>query len=83
MESNLTKERSKFRRVNTVETKWNPTGEGQDVKDSKILATIAEQKVKYEKETETAISHRAVSRDERIEELEREIQDLNSSKMNV
>ena len=73
VESNLTKERPKFRRVNTMETKWNPDGEEQDVKDSKILATIAEQKVKYEKETDTAISHRAVSRDERIEELEREI----------
>ena len=83
VESNLTKERPKFRRVNTLETKWNPAGEEQDVKDSKILATIAEQKVKYEKETETAISHRAVSRDERIEELEREIRELNSSKMNV
>ena len=82
LESNLTKERPKFRRVNTVETKWNPDGEEQDVKDSKILATIAEQKVKYEKETDTAISHRAVSREEIIEELEREIQELNSSRMN-
>ena len=83
VESNLTKERPKFRRVNTLETKWNPAGEEQDVKDSKILATITEQKVKYEKETETAISHRAVSRDERIEELEREIRELNISRMNV
>ena len=83
VESNLTKERPKFRRVNTLETKWNPDGEEQDVKDSKILATIPEQKVKYEKETDTAISHRAVSRDKRIEELEREIRELNSSKMNV
>ena len=83
MESNLTKERPKFRRVNTLETKWNPAGEEQDVKDSKILATIAEQKVKYEKETDTAICHRAFSRDERIEELEREIRELNSSRMNV
>ena len=73
VESNLTKERPKFHRVDTMETKWNPDGEEQDVKDSKILATIAEQKVKYEKETDTAISHRAVSRDERMEELEREI----------
>ena len=56
---------------------------GIAVKDSKILATIAEQKVKYEKETDTAISHRAVSRDKRIEELEREIRELNSSRMNV
>ena len=83
VESNLNKERPKFRKVNTVETKWNPDREEQDVKDSKILATIAEQKVKYEKETDTAISHRAVSRDERIEELEREIRELNSSRMNV
>ena len=73
VESNLTKERPKFCRVNTMEAKWNLDREEQDVKDSKILATIAEQKVKYEKETDTAISHRAVSRDERIEELEREI----------
>ena len=83
VESNLTKERPKFRRVNTMETKWNLDGEEQDVKDSKILATITEQKVKYEKETDTAISHRAVSRDERIEELEWEIRELNSSRMNV
>ena len=83
VESNLTKEQPKFRRVNTMETKWIPDGKEQDVKDSKILATIAEQKVKYEKETDTAISHRAVSRDERIKELEREIQELNSSRMNV
>ena len=42
VESNLTKEWPKFRRVNTLETKWNPAGEEQDVKDSKILATITE-----------------------------------------
>ena len=83
MESNLTEEQPKFCRVNTVETKWNADGEEQDMKDSKILATIAEQKVKYEKETDTAISHRAVSRDEIIKELEREIRELNSSRMNV
>ena len=83
VESNLTKERPKFCRVNTIETKLNLYGEDQDMKDSKILATIAEQKVKYEKETDTAISHRAVSRDKRIEELEREIRELNSSRMNV
>ena len=45
-----------------MKTKWNPDGEEQDVKDSKILAPITEQKVKYKKETDTTNSHRVVPR---------------------
>ena len=82
VEPTAAKEQPRFRRVNTMEAKWDPEGETQDTRDCRILAAIAEQEVKYEKETDTAIGHR-VSRDESIKELEHEIRELNSSRMNV
>ena len=81
MEPTTIKEQPRFRRVNTMEAKWDPEGETQDSRDCRILAAIADQEVKFEKETDTDISHRV--RDERIKELEREIRDLNTSRMNV
>ena len=62
--------------------KRDPEGETQDTRDCRVLTAITDQEVKFEKETDTDISH-TVSRDERIKELEREIRALNTSRMSV
>ena len=77
IEPTTIKEQPRFRRVNTMVAKRDLEGETQDDRDCRVLTAIADQEVKFKRETDT------ISRDERIKELEREIRALNTSRMSV